>query len=401
MLTWDLVRARATRDSVVVKDLTDRERETAEEVAAAYLEVLREGLGRPRKEVLRQLGAVTVPARSRKIADGLRKLLDDRSNWAMVDGPDPRDVRDRVFELAARRRRELGPGDALDREALLEEAGTALGLPGDQIEDRLFADLKESWRLQDFELIDADRLVRAWELANRQALLLRATHVVVEVRDGRVGACRALFRKLKFLRLLHRIEPLEGEGYRIEIEGPFALFEQVTKYGLQLALLLPTLRAVGRWTLRAEILWGAKRVPRTLTLKGDGPEQPAADRLPDELSKLLPAFKKLDSGWSVRRASALLQLPGEGLCVPDLRFSHPERGVVYLELMGYWSRDAVWKRVELVEAGLQQRVVFALSSRLRVSEAALGDEVPSALYVFKGAMSAKRVLETIEGVASR
>jgi hypothetical protein len=44
---------------------------------------------------------------------------------------------------------------------------------------------------------------------------------------------------------------------------------------------------------------------------------------------------------------------------------------VYLEVMGYWSRAAVWKRVELVQAGLAERVLFAVSSRLSVSEEVL------------------------------
>ena len=232
-------------------------------------------------------------------------------------------------------------------------------------------------------------------------LLLRATKVTVEVRGARPGEYRQLFRKLKFLRLLHRIRALDGGGYRIEIEGPYALFEQVTKYGVQLAMLLPTLDTIADWTLTARVLWGPKRAPRTLTLAGNGVAVPGADRLPDELAKLVAAWKKLKTDWTVRRSTALLHLPGAGLCAPDLLFKHPEHGEVYLELMGYWSREAVWKRVDLVEAGLPQKIVFALSSRLRVSEQVLGDDVPAALYVFKGAMSAKQVLAKVEAIAGR
>jgi predicted nuclease of restriction endonuclease-like RecB superfamily len=190
-------------------------------------------------------------------------------------------------------------------------------------------------------------------------------------------------------------------GYRIEIEGPYALFQQVTKYGLQLALLLPILDAVGPWTLTATILWGPQRTPRTLTLEGGGDAATLPkDRLPDELARLKKAFVKLDSGWTLRRATKILALPGVGLCVPDFTFKHPERGVVHLELLGYWSREAVWKRVDLIEGGLKDRVVFAVSSRLRVGEDVLGDEQPGALYVFKGALSAKEVLKRLERVAA-
>ncbi|MDB4988782.1 MAG: hypothetical protein JWN04_3960, partial [Myxococcaceae bacterium] len=80
----------------------------------------------------------------------------------------------------------------------------------------------------------------------------------------------------------------------------------------------------------------------------------------------------------------------------DLRFLHSETGeVAYLEVMGYWSRDAVWKRIELCDKGLTQRVIFAVSSRLRVSEEVLGDATSSELYVYKGALSAREVLRRL------
>ena len=82
-------------------------------------------------------------------------------------------------------------------------------------------------------------------------------------------------------------------------------------------------------------------------------------------------------------------MPGAGLCVPDLVFrraSDPEP--VYVELLGYWSREAVWRRVELVERGLPHKVVFLVSSKLRVSEAVLDSE-HAALQVFRGKPSAK------------
>jgi uncharacterized protein len=64
-------------------------------------------------------------------------------------------------------------------------------------------------------------------------------------------------------------------------------------------------------------------------------------------------------------------------------------------VLGYWSRDAVWKRVELCEKGLSQRIIFAVSSRLRVSEEVLGDTSASQLYVYKGALSAREVLRRL------
>ena len=66
--------------------------------------------------------------------------------------------------------------------------------------------------------------------------------------------------------------------------------------------------------------------------------------------------------------------------------------------MGYWSRAAVWQRVELVQAGLSERILFAVSSRLRVSEEVLGTELPSALYVYKGTMSARAIAGRLDAM---
>jgi hypothetical protein len=44
-----------------------------------------------------------------------------------------------------------------------------------------------------------------------------------------------------------------------------------------------------------------------------------------------------------------------------------------------------------VEAGLPHPIVFAVGSRLRVSEEVLDGDLPGRLYVYKGAMSARAV----------
>ena len=107
------------------------------------------------------------------------------------------------------------------------------------------------------------------------------------------------------------------------------------------------------------------------------------------------------SPWSVDVASVVLDVPGSGVVIPDLVLQREGRGPVYVELLGFWSRDAVWRRVELAKSGaLGARVVFCANARLRVSEAVLegGDE--AALYVWKGKPSARALLERVERLAA-
>jgi hypothetical protein len=127
----------------------------------------------------------------------------------------------------------------------------------------------------------------------------------------------------------------------------------------------------------------------------------AAPALPDELSAFVSAFERLESGWRIDREPAVLDLPGAGVCVPDLAFVRASDGArVHFELLGFWSREAVWRRVELVRAGLPHRILFAVSKSLRVGEAVLDDSPTGALYVFTRVIGAKQVLDRLETLAN-
>jgi hypothetical protein len=73
---------------------------------------------------------------------------------------------------------------------------------------------------------------------------------------------------------------------------------------------------------------------------------------------------------------------------------------VHFELLGFWSRDAVWRRVELVQAGLPDRILFAASRDLRVGEAVLDGSSTAALYTFARVLSAREILKRLERLAA-
>jgi uncharacterized protein len=247
-----------------------------------------------------------------------------------------------------------------------------------------------------------ERLLEIYDLAQIQAVLLRATRVEVKVSANDPAQFRTLFRTLKFHQLLFTIAPVAKGGYQIVMDGPFSLFDAVTRYGLKLAMALPAIMSCEAWSLTAEILWGKDRQRMLFRQKGtaktDGGSAPAPI---ETIGMLLDRWPALNSEWKVSASTRILDLPGVGLCVPDLEFSRNGGPPVYFELLGYWSRDAVWKRVELAEAGLPFAVVFGVSKGLRVSETVLGDESAAALYVFSKIPNARSLLERIERVAAR
>ena len=400
MLTADLVRARRYKGELRLRPLDARVRAEAEATAAALIAVVAAHVGQPRAAFDEACDAVIAAAGDARLAAGLAKLIEDRATFEAAAALDPEPLRRDVFARASAARRELAPGDRLDRAAVLAAIAAERALTAADVEAGLYADLRGAHRLIAFTPIRPAHLLDSYDEAQAQAVLLRAVRVVVEVECAAAADYRYLFRQLKFQRLLHTISARAGGGYRIEIDGPYSLFESVTRYGLALALALPAIRACARWKLAADLRWGAARTALAFRLEGKAVSAGRTTALPDELVALIRAVAELDTPWRATAADALLDLPGVGVCAPDLVFTHAGTGEsVYLEVLGYWSRAAVWRRVELVEGGLAERVVFAVGQHLRVSEDALGDDVPGALYVYKRTMQARPILDRIEQVA--
>jgi predicted nuclease of restriction endonuclease-like RecB superfamily len=403
MLTADLVRATRRGDQLHVQAISGKLRQRAEELAASYLELARAQCGGTQHELESAWAEVQVAAREIKLAAGLKKLIEDGCEFETQAAIDPPALRSRVFLASAAARSALEPGQRFDRASVLARVGSDLELEPEQIERGLYSDLKAEQRLLRAPELGPAELLRSYDLAQLQAVLLRAVKVTAQVWCATPDGYRELFRKLKFRRLLFQVQPAEAGSHRIEIDGPFSLFESVTKYGLQLALLLPALLQADRLELEAQLRWGKARTPLRFLLSQRSPAAPEAGRarLPDEVEALLEAFQGGREGWAASPADQILNLPGIGLCVPDLRFSHRSGEVILLEVLGYWSREAVWRRVELVQRGLPQKLLFAASQRLRVSEEVLEDHPSGALYVYKGSLSAKAVIERLERLRQR
>ena len=416
MLTADLVHVRRRGDRLYVVPVGEGERPRALELATAYLDLARAHVGQPRGALLDACRAVDVEPREQRLARGLLKLVLDRCEFAEDAALDPVELRRTLFSRAASARREAADAD-FDRAAILAALAAERGVSSDDVERALFADLADAHILGQARLLSPEALLAEHHLAQHQAVLLRALSVRATVWSATPVNYRHLFRKLKFLRLLHRIERLpKNAGYRLHIDGPYSLFESVTKYGLQLALALPALMACDRFAIEADLRWGRERRDLRYALRGPLPGQfpdgnEATDRgpligqpgneLPDEVATLLVDLSALPGPWRPAPSHAILDLPGVGQCVPDVEFVHQETGqTVYLEVLGFWSRDAVWKRIELARRGLAA-VVFAISKHLRVSEAALDEGLPAALYVYARVMNAQAVLGRVVQVAAR
>ena len=377
-------------------------REAAIDLAVSVLGATEAHEGLRREELDAALTAIEVEPRDDKLKQGLFKLVEDTVDFEVDTQADPVALRSEVFERAATARRE----GRFDRNVLLAELAGARQIDPDRIERALYADLKAQHivRFTSRAVFDAgpEALVRRYEAAQPQAVLLRATQVVATVTPRDPASTRALFRKLKFLGLLHTITR-DGSKLRIAIDGPFHLFAQTTKYGVALARALPVLTSVGPHEIVADVRWGKERVPLRFEIVSDeATDESGIDaRLGDDAQSLIDRWNARDSDWRAKAATELVDIPGRGVVVPDLVFTHTRGARVLVEVMGFSARDAVFSRVELAESGVLPPFVFCASERLRVSEALLPDDASASLLVYKGVIPLTALAEKLDRVARK
>ncbi|HEY8944857.1 MAG TPA: DUF790 family protein, partial [Polyangiaceae bacterium] len=297
MLSAEHVRARKDRDRLVLQPLSDSKRRRALEIAARLIEEAQTRAGARRDELEAAFATIEIAPTERRLAQGLIKLVEDACEFRQLEHVEPAAMRSELFLRAAKARREASLEAPFSREGVLEQTAAVVGMDAGELEESIYADLRGEQRLVRGPMLEASALIARYEQAQVQAVLLRAVEVVARVRCRSPDAYRALFHKLKFRQLLYRLERLEEGDYSIVIDGPFSLFEAVTKYGLELALTLPALEACDVLELSARVLWGKSRTP--LRFEHRHACAAAAAPLPssvrDDVRALLEEFQSLES----------------------------------------------------------------------------------------------------------
>jgi len=390
MLTGNLVRVRTTSKGRIVPHYLPRDDPRWLEVAESLLLIFREGVGMTRGEIEAEIDELLGEGLATLTHRGLAKVLEDRGEFEVVADVPPETVRDKVFLAAAAARRDAratGHRSPFHREAVLEAVGRELGLEPEKVEAVLFADLKDENRMLRFDDLSAQRLIDRYNVALAQAVLLRSVLVRAEMRNERPARYRQLFRRLKFHRLLYRVEGSMRDGYVLHIDGPLSLFSATTKYGLQVAWFLPALLHCQEFRLDAELRWGPRREPRSFHLESsDGLISHQADTgtyAPAELAAFVERFRQVAPDWELGESTDVLELGREGVWVPDYRLVHKPTGTdVLLEVVGFWKKASLERLLRLLPLHGPPRYVLAISDRLKVDEEAL-HEVQGPILRFK------------------
>ena len=394
MLTGDLIRVRTVKHRVMPLYINRNDPHWLE-AAESLLLLFREGTGMTRGQIESEIDELFGSGgKASQVYRGLAKVLEDRAEFEVVADVPPDQVRERVFTAAAEHRKELRaaprlPGQRLrfDRDAILTAAAAELKLAPDAVASALFADLYDENRLLRFEDISAERLIDRYNVALAQAVLLRSVLVRIEVRNERPARFRQLFRRLKFHRLLYRVEGTMRDGYVFHIDGPLSLFSATTKYGLQVAVFVPAILHCEDFRLEAELRWGPRREPRSFHLEPrDGLVSHQSDTgtfVPAELTAFLDRFRQVAPAWELSEATEMIELGREGVWVPDYRAVHKTTDLdVFIEIVGFWNRSSLERLIRLLPRHGPTRYVLAISDRLKVDEEAL-EELKGPILRFK------------------
>lgn len=400
MLTGKLVRVRFSRDSIIPLYLNSHDPQWLD-VADQLLNVFRSSEGASRGEVEADIEELFGDLPQPLIHNGLAKLLEDRCEFESQAPLPPEEVREKVFLAAAKERTRVVEevGQVFARQPILQKAADELGADVAQVEASLFADLKSEQRLTQFRDTTPERLLERYNVALAQAVLLRSTGIEVIVRGETPPRYRQLFRQIKFHRLICDVELIRDNTYRLRIDGPLSLFSATQKYGLQLALFLPTLLLFRQFELKAKLRWGAEKKPKVFHLSNtDGLVSHQAETgayVPPEVPMFVELFRKKITDWEISDETEIIPL-GKKVWVPDYRLVHRVTGnVVLLDILGFWRRSSAERHLALLREHAGAPFVVAISDQLNVEEADL-EGLPDHVVRFRNMPLPEEVVKRAE-----
>ncbi|MBX2864579.1 MAG: DUF790 family protein [Leptolyngbyaceae cyanobacterium MAG.088] len=407
MLPSDLLIHRPRGDSIDAKQLPLNEGWIA--IATNLIALFQTTVGDTQGTLNQKLQTLEGEDTDYRIKRGLAHILRSSfSTFEIVSPLDPQDLRQRVFALAAAR----APSSVATQQHL-ETLASQLTQELDRevepvhIQQGLYADLKENRILTQFDAPAPDALLHRYNLSQIQGIFYRASHVILNLHRNDPGEYKLMFRYLKLFRLMTYIEGEADQGFTITIDGPASLFKASTRYGLDIAKLVPAILHVTRWHLSATLQWKDSytktRSEKHYSLDSDctlvshyPPGKPYDSMLEAAFAERWHTLvEKGKTPWQLEREVDLIPIPGS-VMIPDFRLVHPDGRVYLLEIVGYWRPEYLRKKFAQVQKSACQNLILAISERLNLAKAGIDvKDVPAKIIWFKDKLQPKPLLSLL------
>ena len=413
MLPSDLLIHRPRGDSIDAKQLPLSELWLA--IATNLIALFQATVGDTQGSLNQKLQELEGEDTDYRIKRGLAHILRSSfSTFEIVSPLEPQDLRQRVFALAA-----ASQPSPVAADHHLQTLATQLTQELDKdvepvhIQQGLYADLKENRILTQFDAPTPEALLHRYNLSQVQGIFYRASHVVLNLHRNDPGEYKLMFRYLKLFRLMTYIEGEADQGFTITIDGPASLFKASTRYGLDIAKLVPAILHVTRWHLSATLQWkdsytkaqsekGYTLDSACALVSHYPPGKPYDSMVEAAFAKRWASLvEKGKTQWQLEREVDLIPIPGS-VMIPDFRLVHPDGNVYLLEIVGYWRPDYLRKKFAQVQKSDCQNLILAISQRLNLAKAGVDvKNVPAKVVWFKDKLQPKPVLALLEELGEK
>jgi uncharacterized protein len=308
--------------------------------------------------------------------------------------PSPADIRRLLWEESSRR------GFALTeshRDEILCAISSKIKVSPTSIMQSIWSDLDENMILELFDSVSSEELLGWYDLSLLQTLLFTCTKLEFSVKGG--ANWKNILRKVKRLGLMYNLseqvtasESHDAENVYIgrsrehlfhasmknnsghdrklvcSIDGPISLFKLTDRYGTSIAKLIPFIISSSWWYLSAYIVRktvSGKKIYEFRSSSADLQQlelrepshnhqnnninsQPNSSYFDSSLEeKFAIRFEHLANRWKIKREPDPL-IVGNGVAfIPDFLFEKYGRKV-YLEIVGFWTKEYLEKKFQKV-----------------------------------------------------
>jgi predicted nuclease of restriction endonuclease-like RecB superfamily len=275
----------------------------------------------------------------------------------------PAEIRQRLCEARAQDH---------DADLALARVGSELGIAAKELRNLFLSDLGDARLLPAIDQhIDLHELTLAINTRLVQKMLRRAIWLQIEA----IGDMRKLVTQARWTGLICTVNA-ESDADRLPtltISGPLALFNASPIYARSMSALLARLTWCSSFRATARLVRAKDGAPYEAHFGSGEPLLPASESaLYDSKveADFARSFAQRASEWHLEREASPLKVTG-GLIYPDFLARHRWSGrACWLEIVGYWRKDYLHKKVEDLRAMALtgHKLIACVDTRLSIAD---------------------------------